>query len=172
MAGIVNLATTPHLRALRLDTVCGDKAALADMADILNTIPPSHKIAKVRITLFVTDRTRLFPRDTLDAGCTVLDSAITKLHHKKNIAFDLQFSFPPRPSIFLINKRKRAFAEIGEMSKSEFSRLVLAKLPLATSMSPGVSIVIARQKDNMPQGVLRNMQKFIRRIKELVRERS
>ena len=58
------------------------------------------------------------------------------------------------------------------MSKSEFSRLVLAKLPLATSMSPGVSIVIARQKDNMPQGVLRNMQKFIRRIKELVRERS
>ena len=57
------------------------------------------------------------------------------------------------------------------MSKPEFSHLVLAKLPLAT-MSSGVSIIITRQKDHTPQGVLRNMQKFIRRLKELVRERS
>jgi hypothetical protein len=171
MAGLVNLATVPHLRALRLDTVCGDKAALADMANILDTIPSSHKIAKVRITLHVSGRTRLSPGDTLDAGCTVLDSAMTKLHHKKNISFDLHFFFPQQPSIILISKRKRAFAEIVEMSKSEFSHMVLTKLPLAT-MSPGLSIAVTRQKDHTPQGVLRNMQKFIRRLKELVRERS
>ena len=171
MTGIVNLATVPHLRALRLDTVCGDKAALADMADILDTVQPLHKIAKVRITLHVSDRTRLSPGETLDSGCTVLDSAITKLYHKKNMSFDLQFFFPPQPSIILISKRKRAFAEIGEMSKSGFSHMVLAKLPLAT-MSPGVSITINRQKDYTPQGVLCNMQKFIRKLKELVRERS
>jgi len=171
MAGLVNLATTPHLRALRLDTVCGDKAALADMANILHTIQPLHKITKVRITLHVSDRPRLFPGDALDAGCTVLDLAITKLHHKKNMFFDLQFFFPQQPSIILINKRKRAFAEIVEMSKSEFSRMVLLRLPLAT-LSPGVSIAITRQKDHTRQGVLRNMQKFIRRLRELVRERS
>jgi len=171
MTGLVNLATTPHLRALRLDTVCGDKAALADMANILETVQPLHKIAKVRITLHVSGRARLSPGDTLDAGCTVLDSAITKLHQKKNMSFDLQFFFPPQPSLILISKRKRAFAEIGEMSKSEFSHMVLGKLPLA-SMSPGVSITVTRQKDHTPPGVLRNMQKFIRRLKDLVRERS
>lgn len=171
MTGLVNLSTTPHLRALRLDTVCGDKAALADMANILETVQPMHKIAKVRITLHVCSRTRLSPGETLDAGCTVLDSAITKLHHKKNMSFDLQFFFPPQPSIILISKRKRAFAEIGELSKSQFSHLVLSKLPLA-AMSSGVSITVARQKDHTPQGVLRNMQKFLRRLKELVRERS
>jgi len=171
MAGLVNLSSVPHLRALRLDTVCGDKAALTDMANILDTVQPLHKIAKVRITLHVSDRTRLSPGDTLDAGCTVLDPAITKLHHKKNMSFDLQFFFPQQPSIILISKRKRAYAEIGEMSKSQFSHMVLAKLPLAT-MSPGVSITATRQKDHTPQGVLRNMQKFIRRLRELVRERS
>ena len=171
MTGLVNLSSAPHLRALRLDTVCGDKAALSDMANILETVQPLHKIAKVRITLHVSDRTRLSPQETLDAGCTVLDSAITKLHHKKNMSFDLQFFFPQQPSIILLSKRKRAYAEIGEMSKPEFSHLVLAKLPLAT-MSSGVSIIITRQKDHTPQGVLRNMQKFIRRLKELVRERS
>jgi len=171
MTGLVNLANVPHLRALRLDTVCGDKAALADMANILDTVLPLHKITKVRITLHVNNRTRLSPGDTLDAGCTVLDSAITKLHHKKNMSFDLQFFFPQQPSIILINKRKRAFAEIGEMSKSAFSRMVLAKLPLSNT-SPGVSIIIARQKDHTPQGVLRNMQNFIRKLRELVRERS
>ena len=57
------------------------------------------------------------------------------------------------------------------MSKSEFSHMVMGKLPLAT-MSSRVSITITRQKDHTPQGVLRNMQKFLRRLKELVRERS
>lgn len=171
MTGLVNLATIPHLRALRLDTVCGDKAALADMANILDTVQPLHKIAKVRITLHVSDRTRLSPGDTLDAGCSVLDSALIKLHRKKDMSFDLQFFFPPQPSIILISKRKRAFAEIGEMNRSEFSHMVMAKLPLAT-MSPGVSISITRQKDHTPQGVLRNMQKFLRKLRELVRERS
>ena len=171
MTGLVNLATIPQLRALRLDTVCGDKAALTDLVNILDTVQPLHKIAKVRITLHVNDRTRLSPGDTLDAGCTVLDSAINKLHHKKDMSFDLQFFFPPQPSRILISKRKRAFAEIGEMNKSEFSHMVLAKLPLAT-MSPGVSITVTRQKDHTPQGVLRNMQKFLRRLRELVRERS
>lgn len=173
MTGLVNLATIPHLRALRIDTVCGDKDALSDMANILNTVQPLHKIAKVRITLHINDRTRLSPGDTLDAGCTVLDSAITKLHHKKDMSFDLQFFFPPQPSTsrILISKRKRAFAEIGEMNKSEFSQMVLAKLPLAT-VSPGIAITITRQKDHMQQGVLRNMQKFLRRLRELVRERS
>ena len=171
MTGLVNLSTIPHLRALRLDTVCGDKDALADMANILDTVQPLHKIAKVRITLHMSDRTRSFPGDTLDTGCTILDSAITKLHHKKDMSFDLQFFFPPQPSRILISKRKRAFAEIGEMNKSEFSHMVLAKLPLA-STSPGISILVTRQKDNAPHGVLRNMQKFLRRLRELVRERS
>ena len=170
MTGLVNLATTPHLRALRLDTVCGDKEALADLANILETIQPLHKIAKVRITLHVSDRTRLSPGDTLDAGCTVLDSAITKLHHRKDMSFDLQFFFPPQHSRILISKRKRAFAEIREMNKSEFSHMVLAKLPFAT-MCPGITILITRQ-DHTPQGVLRNIQKLFRRLRELVRERS
>jgi len=159
MTGLINLATIPHLRALRLDTVCGDKEALADLANILETVQPLHKIAKVRITLHMSDRTRLSPGDTLDAGCTALDSAITKLHHKKPISLDLQFFFPPQPSRILISKRKRAFAEIGEMNRSEFSHMVLAKLPLAT-LSPGISITVTRQKDHTPQGVLRNMQKI------------
>ena len=171
MTGLVNLATIPHLRALRLDTVCGDKEALTDLTNVLDTVQPLHKIVKVRITLHMSDRTRLSPGDTLDAGCKALDSAITKLHHKKDMSFDLQFFLPPQPSRIVISKRKRAFAEIGEMSKSEFSHMVLDKLPSAT-MSPGIAITVTRQKDNTPQGVLRNMQKFLRRLRELVRERS
>lgn len=57
------------------------------------------------------------------------------------------------------------------MNKSQFSHMVSAKLPLAT-MSPGINILITRQKDGTPQGVLRNMQKFLRRLREMVRERS
>ena len=171
MTGLVNLATIPQLRALRLDTVCGDKAALADLANIFDTVQPFHKIVKVRITLHMSDRTRLSPGDTLDTGCAVLDEAITKLQYKKPMSFDLQFFFPPQPSIILISKRKRAFAEIGDMNKSEFSHMVLAKLPLAT-MSPGVTITITRQKDHTPHRILRNMQKFLRRFRELLRERS
>jgi hypothetical protein len=171
MTGIMNLATIPHLRALRLDTVCGDKEALADMANILDTVPPTHKIAKVRITLHMNDRTRLSPADALDAGCIALDSAITKLHQRKTTSFDLHFFFPRQPPrIILVSKQKRALAEIADMSKSEFSQMVLAKLPLA-AMFPGISITINRQKDLVPKGVLRKMKKFLRRVRELVRER-
>ena len=171
MTGIVNLGTIPHLRALRLDTVCGDKEALADLANILNTVQPTHKIAKVRITLHMSDRTRLYPGEAIDTGCTILDSAMTKLHQKKSISFDLQFLFPRQPTrVIFPSKQTRALAEIGEMSRSEFTRLVLSKLPLA-SVFPGITITVNRQKDYISTGVLRGMKFFLRRVRELVRER-
>ena len=75
----MNLSTTPHLRALRLDTIWGDKQALADLDSVLNTVQPLHKIVKMRITLHMSDHTPLSPIDTLDAGCTMLDPMIVEI---------------------------------------------------------------------------------------------
>ena len=76
---LVNLSITPHLWALQLDTICGDKQALADLDSVLNTVQPLHKIVKMRITLHMSDHTPLSPIDTLNAGCTMLDPMMKKL---------------------------------------------------------------------------------------------
>ena len=168
LTGLVNLSTTPHLRALRLDTICGDKQALADLDSVLNTVQPLHKIVKMRITLHMSDHTPLSPVDALDAGCTMLDPMMTKLLRQgKPMSFELHFVFPGRPSRLLLSRRKRALAEMSDMDKSEFSQMVLSKIPL-TAMSPRVTTTIIQQKDRIPKGALRT---FLRKIKELVRER-
>jgi hypothetical protein len=152
---------------MRFDTVCGDKQALADLGDIFGTVQPTHKIAKLRITAHMSDRSPLSPGDALDAGCTMIDAAITKLHQRNSMSFDLHFFFPQRPSRILVSKQKRALRGIGDMDTPEFSQMVLTKLPL-TSMLPGVTVAITRQKHQTPKGPFGS---FLYRIRELVRER-
>lgn len=119
----------------------------------------------------MSDRTGLYPGEAIDTGCTILDSAMTKLHQKKSISFDLQFFFPRQPTrVIFASKQKRALAGIGEMSKSEFTRLVLSKLPLA-SVFPGITVTANWQKGYMSKGVFCGMKFFLRRVRELVRER-